>query len=203
MGGKGSGRPGGNPDLKKHSPMVQSASWNVQDPDLNARIIRHGMRVMDLDKCDLSDDDAIRTRICNYFAACEEDQLRPTVEGLANWLGLNRQMLTNIVGGFSQGVTHGLTPTGCSEIKKGYNILSQLYASNLSEEKGSPVKWIFYGKNNFGYVDQKEQRVIHEDKTKRLSGATADEVASKYAQLVGVEDIPEAETYELPSGDDK
>lgn len=205
MGGKGSGRfkPGDPAARNPKSPMVQAASWNVQDGDLNAKIIAHGMRVLDLPKLDLSDPDAVRQRISDYFAACAEDVLRPTVEGMGNWLGMNRGTLSNIMGGFTQGVTLGVTPASYEEIKKGYDILSQLYASNLSEEKGSPVKWIFYGKNNFGYVDQKEQRVIHEDKTKRLSGATADEVASKYAQLVGVEDIPEAETYELPAGDDK
>ena len=202
MGGKGSGRPGGNPDIKKHSPIVQGASWNV-DESMNSKVIDFALAISSLPDYDIGDPDAVDERISTYFRICAEKGMRPTMASMAQALGLSATTFSEMVRGFREGVTLGVTPASMERIKNGYKILATCFDSMLYEEKGSPVKWIFIGKNSFGYVDQKEQVVTHRDDPKRLSGATADEVASKYAQLVGVEDIPEAETYELPAGDDK
>ena len=68
------------------------------------------------------------------------------------------------------------------------------WEANLADEKGNPVKWIFMGKNYFGYSDTTERITRHIDETPKLS--SPEEIMAKYALQLGREPL-QAELIEV------
>lgn len=184
MGGKGSGGYRRNALPRDANPIVQANDPCSVDPDQNRRAIAFGKALMDLPDPDLSDAAAIRERFYAYLDMCGEHGVRPLVAGISMALGMSRHALKGIaVGDPRYKAYKGLTTEGAAFVQKIYEFLEIHWEDRFMEDKGNPVKYIFMGKNLFGYKDQAERVVTHVEEKKELP--TADEVAAKYAAMAG------------------
>lgn len=186
MGGKGSG--GMHMTREKAceiSPLCQTSSANV-DPEKNAASIKHNMAVMQLglQPLDYKDPEAVSQRTFDYLKICAENGRRPLVEGFCLALGISDETARLWMAGANKNPK--ASPESIEVIRRYWGLLRAMYADNLTEEQKNPAKWIFYGKNHFGYTDEKRQIVIKESPID--SAATEEEVAAKYAEVIGVED---------------
>ena len=122
---------------------------DVQPGD-NARYLRHAMGMWDLPPLDIADAEAVEERIKWYFSYCIQDDMKPTVSGLAMALGIDRKTLNNWNRGETRGVTH------LPIVKKAMAALEILWEDYMQNGKINPVSGIFLGKNHFGYTDKQE-----------------------------------------------
>ena len=204
MGGKGSGGYRKNALPRDKNPIVQGNNLDAQDPDFNHRTIELGKKLFAMPDPDYTDPDAMQERFFEYLTLCDEWQVRPSVTGVAMAFGMNRGTLYNLRVG-AQKTYKTLTQESLAIVQKSYEFLEKIYEDNLQEEKGSPVKWIFLGKNHYGYRDQTERVNIKIDDTKPQ--LTAAEVQEKYAKQLGkqpdTKELPEiVEVETLPDGAD-
>lgn len=192
MGGKGSGgrRKGAGNGAEK------------VDPDVNHRVIQFTKELTQMDKCDLTDPEAIDERFYDFLALCDKWGMRAGVASYAAALGISRQRLWDLTRRDYQQVTVGgmkLTRESLDIIKKHYGFLEITLENLMMADKGNPVKYFFLAKNHFGYKDQSEHINVNIDE--RAALPTADEVAAKYAAQLG-KPQPEVEVvYELPEGE--
>lgn len=193
MGGKGSGgrRKGAGNGAEK------------VDPDVNHRVIQFTIELTKMEKCDLTDPEAIELRFYEFLNLCDKWGMRPGVASYATALGMYRQRLWDITRHDYQQTTVGgmkLTRESLDVIKKHYNFLELSLENLMMADKGNPVKYFFLAKNHFGYKDQSEHINVNIDE--RAALPTADEVAAKYAAQLG-KPQPEVEVvYELPEGEE-
>ena len=119
----------------------------VQKGD-NARYLRHAMQTLDLPAIDISDEKQVEERIQWYFTHCVENDMKPTVKGLCNALGINRSTIRTWYNEDYRGTTHS------NLIKKAYDLLEELWEDYMLNGKINPVSGIFLGRNNWNYQDK-------------------------------------------------
>ena len=119
---------------------------NVQPGD-NSRFVRHALASWNLPPIDISDEKQVSDRIELYFKYCVENDRRPQVVGLSNWLGINRNTLNEWKNGETRSTTHG------DIIKKAYSVMEEMWTDYMLYGKVSPPAGIFLSKNWFNYKD--------------------------------------------------
>ena len=119
----------------------------VQKGD-NARYLRHAMTTLNLPPIDISDDKQVGERIEWYFNHCVDNDMKPTVKGLCNAIGINRSTIRTWYNEEYRGATHS------NLIKKAYDLLEELWESYMLNGKINPVSGIFLGRNNWNYQDK-------------------------------------------------
>ena len=122
-------------------------------PGDNSRFLRHALASWDLPPIDISDPKQVEERIRWFFNHCREDDMKPTVMGLCNALGITRQTF------FNWGIGETRNCKGSEYIdlvKKARGTLEELWEDYMLGGKINPVSGIFLGKNHFGYTDKKE-----------------------------------------------
>lgn len=119
----------------------------VQSGD-NSRYLRHAMANLNLPPIDISDEKQVEERITWYFKHCADDDMKPTVKGLCNALGINRSTLRTWYNEDYRSSTHSHL------IKKAYNLLEELWEDYMLNGKINPVSGIFLGRNHWGYQDK-------------------------------------------------
>ena len=130
----------------------KSAQMQPQtNPGDNAKYIRHSLRIARLAKVDLSDNQAVENRMFEYFTICEEDDMKPSVAGLALAFDIDRRRLWEI----REGRT-GKNPAVSETLKKAMQLLDLQMVDYMQNGKINPVSGIFLMKNNFGYADKQE-----------------------------------------------
>ncbi|MEC4272944.1 hypothetical protein VJ923_07220 [Adlercreutzia sp. R25] len=194
MGGKGSGGYRRNALPRESNPIVQGNDPLNVDPDQNRRAIAFGRALMGLPDVDLSDAPAVEERFFLYLDMCDRHGVRPLVSGIIMALGLgSKQALRGIATGDPHFAKYrGVTPETVRVIQKIYEFLEIHWEDRFMEDSGNPVKYIFMGKNHFGYKDQAERVVHHVDERKALQ--TPEEVAEKYRAMAG---RPDSEPLEI------
>lgn len=145
------------PVKKKRKPVTRKdLRWDGNEtlmPGDTGYFLRSAMEVWDLPDIDISDPEQIEVRILWYFQRCIDDDLKPTVNGLCNALGVERQTFYN------WGVGDYRKDTHFDIVKKAKRIMGELWETFMVEGKINPTVGIFLGKNHFGYVDKKEVAV--------------------------------------------
>ena len=141
----------------------------------NNKYIRHVMSNMNLSPIDISDAKQVEDRIQWYFNHCMEDDLKPTVGGLCNSLGIHRDTLNQWKNGEYRNSTH------TDIIKKAYNILDELWEHYMMNGKINPVTGIYLGKVMFGHIE--EQHIVLQPKTLDSDYQDASTIEAKYKQL--------------------
>lgn len=121
------------------------------EPGENRKYILHSMRLADLGKVDLKSVDEVTQRIRTYFEICAEDDMKPSVAGLALALDIDRRRLWEIREG-----KMGKNPAVSDALKKAMKILDLQMVDYMQNGKINPVSGIFLMKNNFGYADKQE-----------------------------------------------
>lgn len=194
MGGKGSGGNGKGVPYEKN-PLMQAADPTNVDPKANSKVMQMGMWLMELESPDYGDERAVKGRVLEYFAKCDELGMKPMVNGLCQALDVPRTDFWGIVNDDKRLANwHGgvLTPESRCVMRKAYAFLNTAWESYLVDEKGNPVKWIFLGKNYFGMRDVSEHVQVRADVSPQLT--SPDELKDKYGKMVGKpqEQLPEA-----------
>ena len=119
---------------------------NVEPGD-NSRFVRYALASWNLPPIDISDPKQVEERIGMYFQFCSENDRRPQIVGMCNWLGISRDTLNKWVNGEVRSKTH------TDIIKKAYAMMEEMWTDYMQYGKISPPTAIFLAKNWYGYRD--------------------------------------------------
>ena len=136
-------------------------------PGENARFVRWALASWDLPPIDISDPEQVRDRIGQYFRFCSENDRRPQIVGMCNWLGISRDTLNMWVRGETRGATHS------DIIKKAYAFMEEMWTDYMTYGKISPPTAIFLAKNWYGYKDVADVVVTPNNPMQGLDADTA------------------------------
>ena len=149
------------------------------DPGDNSKYIRHALATLNLPPIDISDPEQVSNRIAWYFDHCAEKDMKPTVKGFCNSLGVHRDTIhTWRTGEFRSGTHQAI-------ILKAYNLLEELWENYMLNGKINPVSGIFLGKNNFGYADKQEY--VLTPNQQQVTPEDVKAISSKYDELPDVD----------------
>jgi len=132
---------------KRNRPDLANFGAENAEPGDNARYIRQSRISKDLPPIDISDAKQVDDRIDMYLDFCEETDRKPSIIGLANWLGISRDTLNSWANGEYRASTHS------DLIKKVRGILEENLVELMLNGKVNPPNGIFLLKNHFGYKD--------------------------------------------------
>lgn len=121
------------------------------EPGDNTRYIRHSLRLWALGDCDMADNEKVAQRVHEYFVICMEEDMKPSMAGLALALGIDRTTLWRYING-----ALGKNPDVRNTLKKAGALLNVQMEDYMQNGKINPVSGIFLMKNNFGYADKQE-----------------------------------------------
>lgn len=171
------GRPPGSKDVqprRKRADLANFGEENVQPGD-NSRYLRHALATLNMPPIDISDPKQVEERIDWYFLHCADNEMKPTVKGFCNSLGISRVTLMEWRQGNYRAETHQAI------ILRAYDLLEELWENYMLNGKINPVSGIFLGKNQWNYQDKQEMVV-----TPNVGGVQEADPAvieAKYAEL--------------------
>ena len=148
-------------------------------PGENARFVRMAMASWNLPPIDISDPKQVEERIGMYFKHCADNDRRPQIVGMCNWLGISRNTLNTWVNGEYRSSTH------YDIVKKAYAIMEEMWADYMQYGKISPPTAIFLAKNWYGYKDVADVVVTPNNP---LQGMDADTARKRLVEAVPDED---------------
>jgi hypothetical protein len=139
---------------------ASKSSLMLEDGD-NAKFTSMNLHFMNLPKIDLHDEKAVQDRLNEYFDFMIQNDMKPSVSGMAMALGLDRRRLWEIKTGNTQGsgALGGLSslPQEVTDlVKKAYQLLECLWEDYMLNGKINPMAGVFLGVNNYGYQDVKK-----------------------------------------------
>lgn len=180
---RGRGRPKGSKDVvpRKRMESLNKFGQEHVEPGDNSRYIRHALANLSMPPIDISDAKQVEERIEWYFLHCFENDMKPTVAGFCNSLGITRNTLMEWKRGWHREDTHQAI------ILKAYRLMEELWENYMLNGKVNPVSGIFLGKNQFeGYTDKQEMIVT--PNTGMPEAVDVATIEAKYAELPDVED---------------
>lgn len=129
----------------------KSKQMSVQtDPGDNTKYLNHNLQIASLPSIDTADEKQVEKRIFEYFQICSQNDMKPSMAGMALAIGVSRSTLWEWSVGNVRSNTHFDT------IKKAVQMLDAQMVDYMQNGKINPVSGIFLMKNNFGYKDQQE-----------------------------------------------
>ena len=149
---------------------------NVEPGD-NSKYLRHALATKNMPPIDISDVNQVRDRLEWYFDHCADYDMKPTVTGFCNSLGISRTTLFDWKRGKFRGDSHQAV------ILEAYSMLEELWENYMQNGKINPVSGIFLGKNNFGYQDKQEHVIT--PSTTEVEAVDPLVIEAKYAELPG------------------
>lgn len=136
---------------KRKRPDISEKQSVHTEPGDNRKYILHSLRLAELPKLNLTSVEEVTQRIMDYFKICAEDDMKPSVAGLALAMDIDRVYLWEIRSG-----RKGKNPDVANTLKKAMKILDLQMVDYMQNGKINPVSGIFLMKNNFGYADKQE-----------------------------------------------
>ena len=158
--------------------LTAEGGENLQPGD-NARYVRMAMASWDLPPIDISDPEQVKQRIALYFQHCADNDRKPQLIGMANWLGVDRSTINSWKRGEHRTETH--SPI----IKKAIDTLEELWVDYMQNGKVNPGAGIFLGKNLFGYKDVADVVVTPNNPMQDLN---AEEARKRLVDAIPVDD---------------
>jgi len=142
---------------------------------MNSTYLYHSAKIAELPRCNLLDASEINKRSLEYFQACSDDGIRPSLTGLALAMGTT-------VKGFQGLFSDRRMPEECiNALGKAAAKVEDVTISLMLDTRVQPVTGLFILKNHFGYKDASDVNI----NTIRKGGETAQELAEKYKSVVG------------------
>ena len=160
---------------KGNNPKANFMQENVKKGD-NARYLRMARAAVALPPIDIADPEQVSNRIRMYFDYCEQNDRKPSMLGIANWLGVSRDTLNSWKRGEYRATTHS------DLIEKAVMVLEELWTDYMQNGLVNPVSGIFLGKVMFGYKDVQDY-VITPNQPLGQDGDPAT-MAQKYRQAL-------------------
>lgn len=148
-------------------------------PGENAKFIRFALASWDLPPIDISDPEQVKERLNMYFKHCAENDRKPQIVGMCNWLGISRQTLNEWVRGETRAATHG------DIIKKAVSFVEEMWADYMQSGKLNPASGIFLAKNWYGYKDVADVVVTPNNPMQDLD---ADQARKRITDAIPVDD---------------
>lgn len=137
--------------VKRKRPDLSEKQTVQAEPGDNRQYILHSLRLAELPKVDMSKTEEVAQRVKEYFTICAEDDMKPSVIGLAVAMDIDRTYLWEIRAG-----RKGKNPEVANTLKKAVQLLDLQMVDYMQNGKINPVSGIFLMKNNFGYADKQE-----------------------------------------------
>jgi len=140
-----------------NSPLIPENAINA-DPGDNAKYVMFNLIVSSLPKIDITDAEQLQTRVFDYYKLCADHDMRPTVNGFAMAVGLDRRRVWEIVSGSASndGKVRRLSSACVDIFKKAHLNLTILWEQYMLDGKINPVAGVFLGVNHHGYQDVKQ-----------------------------------------------
>lgn len=132
---------------KRGAKWTQDLTADSGEPGDNSRYVRYALASWNLPPIDISDAQQVENRIGQYFQYCIDNDRKPQIVGMCNWLGISRQTLNEWVNGVTRSATHG------DIIKKAYSLIEEMWMDNMQNGRTNPAAGIFLAKNWFNYKD--------------------------------------------------
>lgn len=161
---------------KRNRPDLAHFGYENVKPGDNTRYLRFARIPMKLPPIDIRDPQQVADRIDEYFTACEENDMKPNMVGMANWIGVHRDTVNSWKNGERQSGSQV-----SDVINQALEILETLWVDYMQNGKVNPASGIFLGKNMFQYRDVRDVTVI--PKNPLGEEPNADVIAAKYAEL--------------------
>ena len=145
------------------------------EPGDNSKYLRHALATIGMEPIDISDPVQVENRIIWYFTHCADADMKPTVNGLCNALGIHRDTLHTWRTGEYRAGSHQ------EIVLKAYRVLEELWEDYMLNGKINPVSGIYISKNLFyGYSD-KQEFVLTPNTT--IGEVDVSTIEQKYAEL--------------------
>lgn len=144
---RGRGRPKGTGGNKRPDSTVQ-----VDEGD-NRKYLQHNLKMWNWPQVDMKKPEDVRDRVTLYFQTCADDDMKPSVAGLALAFGIDRRTLWKWINGVQSDF---VVSESRDSLKKAYQILNAQMENYMQNGKINPVAGIFLMKNNMGYQDKQE-----------------------------------------------
>lgn len=145
------------------------------EPGDNSKYLRHALTTLNLPPIDIADEKQVEERIQWYFSHCIENDMKPTVKGLCNSIGISRNTIRTWYNEEYRGKTHSKV------IRKAYDLLEELWEDYMLNGKINPVSGIFLGRNNWGYQDKVD--IVVTPNTNNIEPTDLATIEAKYAEL--------------------
>lgn len=162
------------PKQHRNRPDLAKFGEEYTEPGDNARYLRFARVSMSLPPIDISDPKQVEYRINQYFDFCEQNDRKPNMIGMANWIGVDRSTVNTWKNGEYRNSTH--SPV----IKKALDILEELWVDYMQNGKINPASGIFLAKNLFQYRNEHKVIVTPQDP---LANQNADELRNYLKSL--------------------
>lgn len=176
---RGRGRPPkkpGDPKSPYNRPWLSKYGQEYIEPGDNTKFIRHALTTMDMPPINYKDPEQVEERIDWYFRHCADSDMKPTVTGLCNAIGVHKDTIRTWYNGEFREDTHQAI------IMKAYRFLEELWEDYMLNGKVNPVSGIFLGKNQWtGYQDKSE--VVLTPNQQKVTPEDIRTIESKYAEL--------------------
>jgi hypothetical protein len=160
---------------KRNRPDLDKFGQEKSEPGDNSRFLRLSRAAKNLPPIDISDPDQVDERIELYFDFCEENDRKPNIIGMANWLGVSRDTLNSWKRGEYRKATHS------DLIEKACMLFEEQWFDYMMNGKVNPASGIFIGKNHFGYKDQQDITIRPDSPYGEQK--TAEQIAAEYEVL--------------------
>ena len=147
-------------------------------PGDNSKYIRYALMSLDLPPINITDPEQVRNRLIEYFTFCEEHDRKPSMIGMANWLGVGKDVLDDWKHGVFRSDTH--TPI----IRQALAAMEEIMVDYFQNGKVNPATGIFLLKNMFQYRDV--QDVVVTPKNPIGDAAQQGQLEDKYLDVVEV-----------------
>lgn len=129
--------------------LTETGGENNQSGDIS-KFVRMAMTSLSLPPIDISDPHQVEMRIIDYFNYCAENDRKPQLAGMANWLGVSRDTLNSWKRGEYRSETHS------DIIKRAINIIEEMQVDMVQSGRLNPVAFIFLAKNGLQMVDSQQ-----------------------------------------------
>ncbi len=171
----------------------KSEQMSVQtEPGDNTRYLLHNMAVSELSEGKLeiatATPEDVRNRVKAYFGLCAQNDMKPSIAGLALAFGVTRATLWNWVNGMIQSVPEA----NRKALEQAYIALNAQMEDYMQNGKINPVAGIFLMKNNLGYEDKKEFTVAPGNPLGQ--DTPSEELRRKYLDAVDTDGTERAES---------
>ena len=137
------------------------------EPGDNSRFIRHAIASWNLPPIDISNPKQVEDRLIQYFQYCIDNDRRPQVVGMCNWLGVSRNTVNTWKNGEYRSGPHS------DIIQKAYDLMEEMWVDFMQCGKINPATGIFLAKNFFGYKDVADVVVTPNNPMQGLDADTA------------------------------
>lgn len=165
---------------KKHRnrPDLQKFGYEYAEPGDNARYLRYALTAFEQPPIDISDPKQVEQRIQKYFNWCVDNDKKPNIKELGNWIGVSDETVRRWRNGDYRTAEH------CGAIRKAVDIIQQMWWDYGQNGKINPAAWIFIGKNAFGMKDVQDvvltpnnplQELDNQEAQRRMIEALPDE----------------------------